>query len=164
MSPFPGFEIPKMSGFCRNNIDSSSNIDGEYLFESSLHPAPVSLWLDFRYKEKKKRKSIGKEHDENIGNDGNNKTIDFTIFCFTVYFYIAKKFVFSSKQFSRNYRQKHKQNKFSTVQFVLVPITSSTSCVRFDFQGSYFSQYSLYALKKPRKQMAENIANTRQFL
>ena len=166
--PFPRFEIPKMNGF-RANTDSSSTIiiiGGYSLLESSLHPAPVSLWLDFRYKEKKKRIEKGDDGNIERGSDSerNTKTIEFTIFCFTVYFYSAKKFVFSSKQFSRNYRQKHKQNKFSTVQFVLVPITSSTSCVRFDFQGSYFSQYSLYALKKPRKQMAENIANTRQFL
>ena len=62
--------------------------------------------------------------------------------------------MFSSKQFSRNYRQKHKQNKFSTLQFVLVPTTISTSCVRFDFQRSYFSQYRFY----------EHASYTRQWL
>ena len=120
---FPSFEIPKMSGF-RTNTDSSPIINGE-LLESSLHPAPISLWLDFRYKEKKK----SDKGNDGRGNDGNSKTIDFTIFCFTLYYYSA----FPSHKLSRKYRYFDTQSEFYrgfllSVQSVLVP-TSSTSCI-----------------------------------
>ena len=61
--PFPRFEIPKMNGFRANN-DSSSTIiiiGGYSLLESSLHPAPVSLWLDIRIFVTKKRRNASKK-------------------------------------------------------------------------------------------------------
>ena len=78
-----------------------------------------------------------------------------------MYYYGAKKF----NQISRNYRHLDGELYFGCfyhVQFVQVPTTSCTSCVRFYFQSSYFSQYSFYALKSTQKQMTKHIANTRQ--
>ena len=82
--------------------------------------------MDFCYKEKKK---------SDKSNDGNSKTIDFTLFCFTVYYYSAKKFMFSLHKLSRKYRYLDTNRElylgFLHVQFV--PASSwSTSCVRHD--------------------------------
>ena len=119
MSPFPSFEIPKINGL-RTNTDSSSIIDGEYLLESSLHPAPASSWLDFRYKEKKKSGRGGKSKSGNNRND-----VVFILLCRGLQ---CKEVRVVFTQLSRKYRHLY----FDTngefcfglfhVQFVLVPI------------------------------------------
>ena len=115
MSPFPRFEIPKMSDF-QSNTDSPSIIfHGEYLLhvESSLHPAPISLWLDFRYKEKKKSDGSWR----NGSNNTHNSNSDSRLFCFAVRLHVqvqAQALYFCQKLFSphlsRNYR--YNKNKY----------------------------------------------------
>ena len=155
MSPFPSFEIPKMITF-RTNTDSSSIINGEYLLESSLHPAPASSWLDFRYKERKK--SV-ERHEK--GNDENtHKTIDFTLFCFTVCYYSAKKFMFSKLSRKYRYFDFDTKGEFYLGLFLVQSVlwsTWSTSCVRHG-QRLYF-QYSLYSLITQIQMPSENIAS-----
>ena len=130
MSPFPSLEIPKMNGF-RPNTDSSSTIitiGGYSLLESSLHPAPVSLWLDFCYKEKKKR-------NQSVGNNARNNRTDIALFYFTrsTVIYCATNFMFSSHKLSRKYRYLNTNGEF---YFEMIPVqnvlwsTWSTSCVR----------------------------------
>ena len=156
MSPLPSFEIQKMNGF-RNNTDSFSILNGEYLLESSLHPAPVSLWLDFRYKEKKKQQNRSGRGNKRTNNT-NNRT-DIALFYFTsksTVVYSATKFMFSFN-FSRNYRHLDtKQREFYLGLFLVQNVLGfmlSTSCVRIDFQRTYFSQYSFYALKNFTRQL-----------
>ena len=134
--PFPRIEIPKMIEFCQTNIDSSSIIDGEYLLESSLHPAPISLRLDFRYKEKKK----SNKGNDGRGNDENSKTIDFTIFCFTVYYYSAKKL----HKLSRKYRYVDRR-------------ILSRSLVR-EICTSIYNEYLVRQMKNTRKQRPSDTA------
>ena len=107
MSPFPRFEIPKMSEFRTNTDSSSIIIDGECLLESSLHPTPLSLKLDFHYKEKKKRDRIGNSGGNNGTDTSNQRLFYFAILhapvpgtC-TVLYFCQKLF---SSHLSRNYR------------------------------------------------------------
>ena len=154
MSPFPSFEIPKMSGF-RTNTDSSS-INGEYLLESSLHPAPVSLWLDFQYKEKKKCRNNSKR--KSIGKDKNNRT-DVALYYFTrITRTSIPCFIVKQNQCFLHINSRANTGTLTPMNFILDSYT--------------YNLYWFVLLVAPRasdlfstKQIPENIASfTRQFL
>ena len=107
------------------STDSSfSIIDGEYLLESSLHPAPVSLWLAFSCKEKKKsNRNRSESYIKAL-----TKRTKLMLLCFTLlWLSIASKLMFYSHQYHLSRNHQYLDMKYRKFYLRCPSCTKSTS-------------------------------------